>query len=83
MILCGSTERAYSAGAIVVVPPNTVHGYSNPTGEHVKVLISFTPAVGHEAFFRGLSELKHGPAETYAERLAELRQRFGSVSIPS
>jgi mannose-6-phosphate isomerase-like protein (cupin superfamily) len=81
VILCGETERAYSPGAIVVVPPNTVHGYGNPTDQHVKVLISFTPALGHEEFFRGLSELKHGPAETYAARLAELRQRFGSVSI--
>lgn len=83
VILCGDAERSYPPGAIVVVPPNTVHAYSNPSGEHVKVLISFTPALGHEEFFRGLSELKHGAAQTYAERLAELRRRFGSVSIPA
>ena len=80
-ILCGDTVRTYAPGSIVVVPPNTVHGYGNPTDRHVKVLISFTPALGHDAFFRGLSELKHGPAETYASRLAALRQQFGSVSI--
>lgn len=81
-ILCGDNEQPYAPGSIVVVPPNTVHAYSNPTSEPAKVLISFTPALGHDAFFRGLAELKRGPAETYAARLAVLRQRFGSVSIP-
>lgn len=80
-IRCSEVEKEYAPGSIVVVPPKTVHGYSNQTDEHVKVLISFTPGLGHEAFFQGLSELKHGPQEHYAERLAALRIRFGSVSV--
>ena len=82
-ILCGDTQGEYSPGAIVVVPPNTVHGYSNNTGERVKVLICFTPALGHEEFFRELSRLKAGPRDHYQSKLDSLRTRFDSRSVPA
>ena len=80
-ILCGEVSRAYAPGSIVVVPPGTVHAYSNRTEAPIKVLISFTPGLGHEEFFRGLSRLKHGPAETYQRDLDQLRLRFDSISV--
>jgi quercetin dioxygenase-like cupin family protein len=79
-ILCGDTKRDYDAGSIVVVPKNTVHAYANHTDFPLKVLIAFTPGLGHEEFFRGLSRLKHGPVETYQADLDALRLRFDSVS---
>lgn len=80
-ILCGTVEQDYSPGAIIVVPPNTVHAYHNHTDEAVKVLIAFTPGLGHEEFFRGLAVLKHGPRETYQAGLDALRLRFDSYSV--
>jgi quercetin dioxygenase-like cupin family protein len=80
-ILCGETSRSYAPGSIVVVPPNTVHAYANDTKLPIKVLISFSPGLGHEEFFRGLSRLKHGPKETYQRDLDELRLRFDSISV--
>ena len=83
VIQCGDVIRSYGPGSIVVVPKNTVHAYGNPTDAPIKVLISFSPGLGHEEFFRGLSRLKHGPKETYQRDLDELRLRFDSISVPS
>jgi quercetin dioxygenase-like cupin family protein len=80
-ILCGSARRQYAPGSIVVVPPGTVHAYDNTTDAPVKVLICFTPGLGHEEFFRELSVLKAGPSEVYQERLDALRRRFDSTSV--
>lgn len=82
-IRCGDVSAAYAPGAIVVVPPDTVHAYSNQSEAPIKVLIAFTPGLGHEEFFRGLSRLKHGPAETYQRDLDQLRLRFDSISVPA
>lgn len=81
-IRCGEVNRSHPPGSIVVVPPNTVHAYGNPTDAPIKVLVSFSPGLGHEEFFRGLSRLKHGPKETYQRDLDQLRLRFDSISVP-
>ena len=80
-ILCGNVEQQFGPGSIVVVPPETVHAYRNATPDHVRVLISFSPALGHEKFFRELANLKHGPAAEYQPRLAALRERFDSRTV--
>jgi len=80
-ILVGEERKAYRASAAVVVPRMTVHGYWNDSDEPIKLLITFCPALDHDQFFKGLAELKRGPRETYAENLANLRRRFGSVSV--
>ncbi len=80
-ILNGDERRVYGAGSTVVVPRMTVHGYWNESDEPIKLLITFCPALDHDQFFRGLSELKRGPRETYKENLAALRRRFDSVSV--
>lgn len=80
-ILCGEIRMQFGPGSIVVVPRNTVHGYWNETDEPIKLLITFCPGLDHDEFFRGLSLLKKGPPERYADDLAALRQRFRSVSV--
>jgi quercetin dioxygenase-like cupin family protein len=80
-ILVGETRKAYAAGSIVVVPRRVVHGYWNESPDRIKLLITFCPGLDHEGFFQGLSRLKNGPPDRYADDLAELRKRFGSVSV--
>jgi quercetin dioxygenase-like cupin family protein len=81
-ILVGDDRRQHGPGSVVVVPMNVAHGYWNETDQPIKVVIAFTPALGHHEFFRGLSQLKAGPKEEYQEKLAALRLRFDSVSLP-
>jgi quercetin dioxygenase-like cupin family protein len=80
-ILSGQTRKPYGAGSIVVIPRFTVHGYWNETAEPIKLLITFCPGLDHDQFFQGLSQLKNGPPERYADDLAALRKRFRSVSV--
>jgi quercetin dioxygenase-like cupin family protein len=80
-ILCGEASSEYGPGDVIVVPPNTVHAYFNHSDTPVKVLIWFTPGLGHDEFFRELSKLKHGPPNTYQRDLNSLRERFDSISV--
>jgi mannose-6-phosphate isomerase-like protein (cupin superfamily) len=80
-ILCSEHWREYEAGSLIVVPRNTPHGFVNDTAARVRLLISFVPGVGHEAFFAELARLKRGPAETYAQDLAQVRKRFDTQSV--
>lgn len=80
-ILCGDTRKEYGAGSLVVVPRGIVHGYWNETSQPAKLLITFCPGLDQHEFFRGLSKLKNGPPERYADDLAALRRRFRSVSV--
>lgn len=81
-ILLGTAPRQYAPGSIVVVTPNTVHGYGNATDEAVKVLVCFTPGLAHEGYFRAMAALKAGPRHQYQERLDALRTRYDSRSVP-
>ncbi|MBN9415316.1 hypothetical protein ABS71_04110 [bacterium SCN 62-11] len=80
-IQVGEVRRAFGPGSTLVVPMGTTHGFWNETEQPVKVLITFSPSLGHHEFFRGLSKLKAGPPEEYVEKLAELRRRFDSESL--
>ena len=81
-ILVGEERRQYGPGTTLVVPRRTAHGFWNETDEPIKLLICFTPSLGHHEFFRNLSKLKAGPPEEYVEKLAALRLRFDSHSLP-
>ena len=80
-ILMDKEWKVYPAGSAVVVPRMTVHGYSNESDERIKLLVAFCPAHDFEQYFQVLSELKHGPKETYAENLAALRARFDAATV--
>ena len=81
LILVGETRQQFGPGSVVVVPKNTVHGFWNQTDQPVKILVTFTPSLGHHEFFRALSLLKAGPPEEYVAGLAALRIRFDSISV--
>lgn len=81
-ILVGDTRRQFAPGTTVVVPKQTAHGFWNETDKPVKLLVTFTPSLGHHEFFRALSKLKAGPREEYVPKLAELRRRFDSETLP-
>lgn len=81
-ILVGDVRRQFAPGSTLVVPRNTVHGFWNETDQPIKLLVTFTPSLGHHEFFRALSRLKSGPPEAYAEGLAQLRRRFDSETVP-
>jgi quercetin dioxygenase-like cupin family protein len=80
-ILMDRERKVYPAGSTIVVPRMTVHGYWNESDERIKLLVAFCPAHDFDEYFRVLSELKHGPKETYAENLAALRARFDAASV--
>ncbi|MBN9415902.1 hypothetical protein ABS71_06165 [bacterium SCN 62-11] len=79
--LVGEQRQQYGPGSVIVIPPNTVHGYSNETDQRIKVLISFAPALGHDLFFKELAQLQAGPRDHYDEKVAELRARYGSRAV--
>ncbi|MBT9584383.1 hypothetical protein IV102_13655 [bacterium] len=74
LILVGETRQQFGPVS-VVVPKN------NQTDQPIKILVTFTPSLGHHEFFRGLSLLKAGPPEDYVAGLAALRLRFNSISV--
>ena len=80
-ILIGDSEQEFTSGAIVMVPKNTVHAFSNRSDLPLKLLVSYTPGIRHEEYFRELARLKHGPTETYQKDLDALRLLFDSESI--
>lgn len=69
-------------GALMLVPENTPHGFSNPGSTPAKLLIMFCPADSREQYFEGLAELtKDGRQPSQAE-LLDLMQRFDQYPAP-
>lgn len=81
-ILVGDVRQRFGPGSVVVIPVHTVHGFWNETDQPLKMLVTFTPSLGHHEFFRALSKLKAGPPEEYVAGLAALRIRFDSNTVP-
>jgi mannose-6-phosphate isomerase-like protein (cupin superfamily) len=66
----GDETTELPAGSFALVPPETMHTFSNPTGETVRVLNMNTPG-GFEAFLLEMTELgRAGPPAP--EAVAEL-----------
>jgi quercetin dioxygenase-like cupin family protein len=53
--------RAVEAGGVAVVPPGTVHRFSNPGADPCRFLVHLTPA-GVEAYFHELGKLARANA---------------------
>ena len=67
---------AAAPGALMLVPENTPHGFSNPGATTAKLLIMFCPADSREQYFEGLAALtKDGRQPSQAE-LLDLMHRF-------
>ena len=56
-LLAGEERVAGTSGALLLVPPNAVHGFANTGSSPAKLLIMFCPADTRERYFAGLAEL--------------------------
>lgn len=55
MVLSDRTVAA-QPGAFILMPENTLHGFSNPGQTPAKLLIMFCPADSRKQYFEGLAE---------------------------
>ena len=73
----GDETMELPAGSFAAVPPGTVHTFSNPTGETVRMLNMNTPG-GFEGFLLDMTELwRNGPPDQAA--VDELTSRYDVV----
>lgn len=69
-------------GALMLVPENTPHGFSNPGTVRAKLLIMFCPADSREQYFEGLAELTKEGRQPSQEELLDLMHRFDQYPAP-
>ncbi|MBW4442380.1 MAG: cupin domain-containing protein [Plectolyngbya sp. WJT66-NPBG17] len=69
-------------GAVMVVPENTAHGFSNPGLVRSKLLILFCPADSREQYFEGLARLTENGRQPSQVELLELMQQFDQYPVP-
>jgi mannose-6-phosphate isomerase-like protein (cupin superfamily) len=50
-------EGGLTPGATVMVPPGTIHRFSNETNQPAKMLVLFAPGAGIENYFTELADL--------------------------
>jgi mannose-6-phosphate isomerase-like protein (cupin superfamily) len=70
----GRAVRHLGPGESIVVPPGTVHTFSNPTGQQVRVITRETPAGQLEAQLRVMASAGRLPPLI---RLADINARHG------
>lgn len=80
-LLVGEKEMVAEAGAIVRVPPATVHAFANRGGEPAVFMLSFVPALGREGFFEGLAALSQGGRMSDREAVRDLLQRYDQEPV--
>ena len=88
LVRAGDAEHVLGPGAVVVVPPRTVHAFSNPGGRPARFLVLATPAAGLDRYFVELARLVDGapswpptdPALVAA--LAALAERHDTFTPP-
>lgn len=76
-------ERIMAApGALMLVPENTPHGFSNPGTTRSTLLILFCPADSREQYFEGLAALTKDGRQPSQEELLDLMQQFDQYPVP-
>ncbi|WP_013334385.1 cupin domain-containing protein [Gloeothece verrucosa] len=76
-------ERISAApGALMLVPENTPHGFSNPGTTRATLLIMFCPADSREQYFEGLAELTKNGRQPSSDELLDLMHRFDQYPVP-
>lgn len=68
-------------GAVMLVPENTPHGFSNPGSVRSKLLILFCPADSREQYFEGLAKLTENGRQPSQTELLELMQKFDQYPV--
>jgi quercetin dioxygenase-like cupin family protein len=80
-LILGRERHLAPRGSLMVVPPETVHGFSNASAERSTLLIMFCPAGERERYFEGMAELtRDGRVPSRAE-LLELMRRFDQEPV--
>ena len=80
----GDQESILTSGGFVLVPPGSVHSFSNPSTEPVRFLIQMSPG-GAEGYFTALSEMiQNAPSWPLPDMrpVAALAERFDTFSPP-
>lgn len=55
-LIIGTEHITGRAGDVILIPRNTIHGFSNKGEKTLKVLIMFTPALSQEGFFKAWAD---------------------------
>jgi quercetin dioxygenase-like cupin family protein len=71
----GEDTRELGAGSFVCVPPGTVHTFSNPSDEPVRLLNLNTPA-GWENYMRDLAAASAGGKAPSPEEIGKIASRY-------
>jgi quercetin dioxygenase-like cupin family protein len=80
-LILGQERHLAPCGSLMLVPPETVHGFSNASAERSTLLIMFCPAGERERYFEGMAELtRDGRVPSRAE-LLELMRRFDQEPV--
>jgi quercetin dioxygenase-like cupin family protein len=80
-LVLGDTRRVAPRGSVMLVPPGTVHGFSNASDGRSTLLIMFCPAGERERYFEGMAELtRDGRVPSRAE-LVGLMRRFDQEPV--
>ena len=80
-LILGRERHLAPRGSLMVVPPETVHGFSNASAERSTLLIMFCPAGEREQYFEGMAALtRDGRVPSRAE-LLELMRRFDQEPV--
>ncbi len=80
-LLAGEERVAGTSGALLLVPPNAVHGFANTGSSPAKLLIMFCPADTRERYFAGLAELTKDGRQPSREELVSLMRRFDQEPV--
>jgi quercetin dioxygenase-like cupin family protein len=68
-------------GAVMLVPENVPHGFSNPGLVRSKLLILFCPADPREQYFEGLAKLTENGRQPSQIELLELMRKFDQYPV--
>jgi hypothetical protein len=65
----------------MLVPPGTVHAFSNPGPDPATLLIMFCPADHREQYFEGIADLTRDGRQPSREELVSLMRRFDQEPV--
>ncbi len=80
-IRAGERSSRVGPGAVVRVPPGTVHGFGNPGKAPATLLLLISPAGVHEEYFRELAAVLATPGAPDTAAIAELRKRYDTTQV--
>ena len=80
-LLAGRKRVTGRRGTLLLVPPNSVHGFANTGRLPATLLIMFCPADRREEYFAGLAELTKDGRQPGREEMVSLMKRFDQEMV--